>query len=164
MTYLDLENMNLRDEFMPSLSQALSKNTNLKTLDISFNAKLTDEGVKELLPGLRKSTVSEIRAAGCDSLSRSAAASLDQVAETYAAAMWARAKSLETQKQSQNRLSTKALAWDDKFLDLASAEPSRQSEPQLLEAKSDGCGGATEGGGGRSPAADPLLSPVDYDV
>ena len=164
MTYLDLENMNLRDEFMPSLSQALSKNTNLKTLDISFNAKLTDEGVKELLPGLRKSTVSEIRAAGCDSLSRSAAASLDQVAETYAAAMWARAKSLETQKQSQNRLSTRALAWDDKFLDLATAAESeggnagKPAETKLVVDVS-GDGGSAEGAddSGR-------LSPVDYDV
>ncbi len=45
--------MNLRDEMMPSLSKALATNTNLKTLDISFNSKITDEGIKELLPGLR---------------------------------------------------------------------------------------------------------------
>ena len=164
MTYLDLENMNLRDEFMPSLSQALSKNTNLKTLDISFNSKLTDEGVKELLPGLRKSTVSEIRAAGCDSLSRSAAASLDQVAETYAAAMWAREKSQETQKQSQNRLSTRALAWDDKFLDLATAadtEGGNAGKPAETKLVVD-----VSGDGGSAEGADDSgrLSPVDYDV
>ena len=163
LTYLDLENMNLRDEFMPSLSQALSKNTNLKTLDISFNSKLTDEGVKELLPGLRKSTVSEIRAAGCDSLSRSAAASLDQVAETYAAAMWARQKSKETQKQSQNRLSTRALAWDDKFLDLATAADAADTEGKPAETKLvvdvSGDGGSAEGAGDSG-----RLSPVDYDV
>ena len=164
LTYLDLENMNLRDEMMPSLSKALATNTNLKTLDISFNSKLTDEGIKELLPGLRKSTVSEIRAAGCDSLSRSAAASLDQVAATYAAAMWARQKSQETQQKSQNRLSTKALAWDDKFLDLATAADAAESEGgkpagAKLVVDVSGDGGSAEGAGDSG-----RLSPVDYDV
>ena len=48
-------------QYDASLSEALATNTNVKTLHISFNPKLTDEGIKRLLPGLRKSAVSESR-------------------------------------------------------------------------------------------------------
>eukprot|EP01043_Picozoa_sp_COSAG02_P055880 COSAG02_NODE_6546_length_3503_cov_2.314336_5_plen_562_part_00 len=70
-----LRAMDLRDEHLTAVVESVLTNTAVQKLDLAHNPKLTDEGVRALVPALASATwLQEIDLRGCDGISAAAAA------------------------------------------------------------------------------------------
>ena len=69
---LDLWQLGLQDKHVSLLSEALSGNAQLQTVDLSDNVQLTDAGLLALVPALGKCRVGEVLMDGCNGISEAA--------------------------------------------------------------------------------------------